>query len=312
MRLAYCTAILLLAAGAALSAPEDIEISGIVVDSSTGKPIRHARVTARGWDKTRNVATEILANLSGEDGKFRFVGLPQDAIYGVDVTKAGYFPDPYDKKTDLKSSTTVTLHMIHMVALTVTVRDVSGFPVAGADIAIAGQGNDSFERPIRQSMSSRSPTNVDGTFRTTLFPGRYRFSVIAPANGGFTFVPVYYPGTEDLKQAESIDLRSGEDVTTEIRVTRVPAREIHVHLAVEGRLDSFWASGTLGGLRGDQWGIVKYEEGSRDIVVSGLAPGAYALNFDVATSIRHQYTKAVQVGENLVTNVELSTADLVH
>jgi hypothetical protein len=201
--------------------------------------------------------------------------------------------------------------MFRKATLIITVKDASGFPVVGAEIAFARRGENKFE-----TASFRSPTNQDGMFRYAFWPGLYRFAVLAPGSAtllcaqGLTFQPLYYPGTEDVNHAESIDLSSGMDVSVEVRVNPIPAREIHAHLAMDEKLVNVFVSRTVGGVTSSTWGLVQNEEGSRDIRISNLPAGTYVLLLDLATSSSiSSYVKTVQVIDKPVTDVAVSPAD---
>src|SRR5437870_259380 len=107
------------------------EITGTVMDSLTGKAIPHARVTATIWNDRSGQYGDVLVAVTGEDGHFRFSGLPKGEAE-VSVEKAGYKAEVRSdhmrtRPDDL--SVPLTFRLVPTAHLTVRVVDDSGSPV---------------------------------------------------------------------------------------------------------------------------------------------------------------------------------------
>jgi len=294
----------------ALGAARDIEVTGVVRDSETGDPIHHAMVTATVWTRDEHPHREIVVALSGEDGKFRFVGLPEGA-YAIGAEKAGYrgADGQRSSHSDGGSYTNLVLHLTRLAVITGTVRDDRGLPIDGAHVGISfGLGKFYVSNPV---------TDQDGTFRAALLSrGRYSIGVFSPGNGtllrarGLTFLPVYYPGTTDATAAAWIDLAPGQEIHVDLRVSPIPAYEIRGRFEADGTLI---AVSVLPAGNDDYrvvWGLARHEDGSREFRISGLAPGLYVLNLQVGISSRSVFFhKTVQVANADVTNVVVSSTD---
>jgi hypothetical protein len=299
---------------AALAAAGDIEITGTVLDSETGKPIDHAMVTATISKSEDLPHPDVLIVQTGEDGKFQFAGLPEGR-FDIGARKAGYLDGGSQGMSHghaILMSRDLTIHLTRQAVIKGTVRDDHGFPVAGAGVAIrAGPGKGSFD--------TDTTTDTDGAFRVAgRVRGKYRVGVFAPGVAtllrvqGLSFSPVYYPGTSDASAAVWIDLVPGQEFAVDLQVTPVPAREIR------GRLEAgvLRAVSVLPAGNDDYrvvWGVSRHQEGSREFTVTGLAPGTYVLELQVALSTAPSamtfLRKTVEVVDADVTNVVVSPTD---
>jgi hypothetical protein len=293
-----------------MGASGDIEITGTILDSESGKPIYHAMVTATGWKSTLRPHPDVLAVLTREDGEFRFSGLPE-GMYDIRAQRAGYLGDANLLSSDrnhIVSSTSLDMRLTRQIIVTGTVRDDRGFPVSGALVGISnGLGPGSFVY--------YSGTDNDGIFRVAyLRRGTYRIGVFSPGSGtllraqGLSFAPVYYPGTDNPGAAKWIDLVPGQEFDVELRVTPTPAHEIRGRLDADGTLIRVSVLPAGNDSYQVVWGLARHETGSREFRVSGLTPGTYVLSLQATNTM---FRKTVQVLDVDVTDVVVSSADRV-
>jgi hypothetical protein len=308
MRMAFCLSLAWFSIGAALGSPDNIEIKGVILDSETGKPVRHVVVTLR--RTTRQPHPEMVAALTGDDGTFSLSGLPESG-YEIRAQKAGYLGDAgqWLSLHPVAASISLTMRLTKGAVIAGTVRDERGVPVAGAQLGIASgmeQG----------PLDSSGTTDNNGAFRLAkLSRGTYRIGVLSPGSGtllraqGMTFSPVYYPAAGD-SAAAPIDLIPGQEVNVDLRVTRIPAREIRGRVESSGTLIGVSALPAGNGNYLVTWGLARNEAGSREFRVSGLAPGVYVLSFQMAVSSSIDFlTKTVQIADADVTNVVVLSTD---
>lgn len=268
----------------AIAAPPPGEIAGIVIDLDTGQPISHARVTAVFWASRFAPNADVLVALTGDDGHFRFTGLPKGECE-VSAQKAGYRKEVLSnhfrgRADDL--SVPLTFRLPPMGGgLTVRVVDQSGVAVEGAQIAIVGQGQDEQDA----IMLNTAYAAKDGTRRVSAGRGLYRILAVSPGTGnllrarGQTFLPTYYPGTTSASQAAWINLPPDKETEVDLHVTLIPAHGIRGRLGFAGTLIqlSIWPAGNSIDYNVN-WGLVQFRSDSREFRISGLAPGRYVIS----------------------------------
>jgi len=216
-------------------------IRGRVVAAANGDPVRNARVSVAGGH-------ELPPLLTDKDGRFAFERLPA-GDFTLAANKAGYAkatfgarnPDAPGKAIHLDAGAIVddvVIALARGAAVTGTVTDDAGEPVAGASVMI--------ERASIRAGALPAPvvalTDERGEYRAgSLAEGRVRVSVFASArdmimlpNGGGVMTTggslgdrIYYPGGLKANEGEPIDLQRGEekraiDFVVPARAPRVP------------------------------------------------------------------------------------------
>lgn len=309
MRMARWVGISWLAICAARPALGQVEITGSVVDAEDGKPIVHALATATVWKSEDPSHPDRLVVLTGEDGKFHFTGLPDDR-FDIAAEKPGYLDASALRYSHVRSikDADLTTRLTRQAFISGTVKDDRGLPVPGAQVGVQlGTGKGSF--------GSTYATDSDGKFRAGTSRGTYYIGVLSPGVGtllraqGLSFTPVYYSGPDGGGVPAGIDMVPGRNVTVDLRISPIPAREIRGHVddgvligvsVLPAGNDNYRAA----------WGVSRHEEGSREFRISGLAPGVYVLSFQVAASSYSTFLrKTVQVGNTDVTDLVVTSAD---
>jgi hypothetical protein len=308
-----------------MAAPPPDEIAGTVIDSDTGKPIMHARVTAAVWTDRREQYGDVFVALTGEEGNFRFTGLPKSECE-VSAEKAGYQKEVRSNHFSARPddfSLPLTLRLTPTGVLTVRVLDQSGSAVDRAQVAIVRRGEENQPYAINLSVAYAPEDGL----RRFLPRGSYRVVAISPGSGNLlrarsqTFLPTYYPGTTSISQAEWIDVVPGKEVEADVQVTLIQGHEIRGHISSAGTLMqlsvaqlSLLPAGSVDYYM--NWGLVQFNRASGEFRVSGLAPGAYVLNAGVCLSPTcnpggSEFRKSVQVVDANIDNLVISDADRV-
>jgi hypothetical protein len=302
----------------AMSAPPD-QIAGTVIDLETGQPISHARVTAVIWASRLALSGDVLVVLTGDDGRFRFSGLPKGECE-VTAEKSGYGKKVLsnhvlNRPDDL--SVPLTFRLSPVGGLTVRVVDQSGVAVSGAQIAFLPRGEENQPWAVKLHIANAAK---DGTRRVSS-GGSYRVVALSPGTGnlprahGQTFLPTYYPGTTSASQAAWIDVPPGKEIDADLHVTMIPSHEIRGHLGFTGTLTQL--SILPAGNANDydvNWGLVQFRQDSPEFRISGLAPGSYVISADgcpgtACNTVLEHFRKSVQILNADIDNLVISEAD---
>lgn len=228
------------------------EISGVVVSAgSQTEPLRRAVVTLTGVPNPRSV-------LSDDAGRFSFTRLPAGR-FSVTARKAAYLAAAYGAKRPGRGGmsialadgqrTVITIAMYRGGAISGTLRDAAGLPIAGVDVRV-------IDARTLLTLPDSSPVELAGTddrgvFRIFgLLPGDY-YVVASPTPGGsgeivapsassidaalatlasrgsmnaptvtrpaetpqrpVGFSPVFFPGTPDYAAAVRVHVDVGEE-----------------------------------------------------------------------------------------------------
>ena len=230
--------ILCLFCGLAVFAGPPHEIEGRVVDSQTGAPITHARVTLTIPQPGGEPITVML--LTDEGGAFDLKNAP-DGNYQVMCQRAGYLPGYQGGQIPAAASSAETAPLIirltPQVAVEGSVVDEKGAPVPFASVQILRQTI--VEGHRRTQMAGGNRSDDSGLFRIFgLTAGRYRVAVTAPSGSRrskVAYPQVFYPRSPDINGAELMDLQPGQERHLRIRLPEpVPAREIRGQVAPAG------------------------------------------------------------------------------
>jgi hypothetical protein len=233
-------------------------ISGKVVSTQTGQPLKKAWVIARTQGAGRQAPQMVLTD---SDGKFKFKEIPAGRISLI-ASKNGYVTQPYGKKTTRGGATPITITAGQEVkdilfrlqrggVIAGRIVDEDGEPVVNAQVQVLRYVYFDGDRKLVPA-GSRS-TDDRGEFRiASLEPRSYfvRASFrgfgagmgIAFGGGDFGgpmgsgamtddnsdegYAPLYYPGTPDIAGAVSVDVPAGDEARADI--TFVPMHTFRV------------------------------------------------------------------------------------
>ncbi|HLH06022.1 MAG TPA: carboxypeptidase-like regulatory domain-containing protein [Terriglobales bacterium] len=300
MRAIRCFAAILaftLATFAQVSQDATASVEGTVTDAKTSQTIRGAVITLTpiSGHGSRSQATSDAA------GRFKITGL-QPGNYRAFIQARGFLPKVYGSTTQPSSCPAVSLKagqaltglsfaLKPLGVIQGRVLNADGDPMVRCKVQ-ALQVNKRRNQP--RGMSS-AQTDDRGEYRVfDLVPGDYYVIANCQGYGGLSmarapgsdavsdelsYVPVYYPGVTDIKQASIVMVRSADEVTVDISVAR--QRTYHVRGTVTGAGDqgegppamALLVPRGLAAMQGPRGAAVI--NGKFDL--PGVVPGSYAL-----------------------------------
>lgn len=207
---------------------ETYSLSGTVINSLTGEPIRGALV---------QISVETAASVfTGSDGSFRFVGLPPSEVQ-VTARKPGFFDErehsqrPVTEKSIRvgPDSPPIVVKLSPEGVVFGVVQGADGEPVEDLPVRLTSahviNGRKEWQR------GASVTTNEDGEFRfADLLPGVYYVSAgpsrSASLKGGVSqrteegYPNLYYPGVSGIESAEPIKIVAGSRARLEFALKR--------------------------------------------------------------------------------------------
>lgn len=266
-------------------------IKGRIVAAGTGAPIRRAQVRA--------VAAEARGNRlvsTDADGRFELRDLPAGR-WQLTASKAGFVTlrfgqnRPFEAGRPIELGPGEVMERLEMAlprasAIVGRVSDEFGDPVAGARVQV-------LRYQTVQGTRRMTPVGVvdqsddTGAFRLFgLMPGEYYVSaslraipVDEPGGEGAGYAPTYYPGTNNLAEAQPITLAVGQEQTN-LNFALLPVRTVRVSGVV---IDSTGGPLTNGNVSlttadGNAFGAGRGNiRGNGAFSMADVAPGTYTL-----------------------------------
>jgi hypothetical protein len=291
-------AALLLAALSAVAQP--FPIAGIVVDASSGSPMKRVRVTMNPYGRNN----EQSAVMTGEDGKFSF-GAPKGKFvlmaefrgarqpFGQRGPGLGFnvaiFTGPDQDASNL------VFKWYAPGAISGRVFDEHNEPVEGALVQL-----------IRVNVAAGRKIRATAAWAHTDDRGQYRFGQRAGGTyylavtgepwysklrGNFgaaqepdaqpvrSFAPVYYPNAAEPGAAQPVELAPGAEMNADFRLTTVTGGNIHIHCE-HPQGQQLQVSLVTDGIEGvpafqrQEWMY------GNDQIIAGVLPGRYQLRVD--------------------------------
>jgi Carboxypeptidase regulatory-like domain len=242
-------------------------IEGVVTRAGTGDPIPGARVTltriGAGFPQgappppSARVAIESVLSptasgisaVTDSQGRFTFKDLDSGA-YRVSAGANGYSKQEFGQRTSGAQGTPINLNSGQIVSIGVSllpagsvsgrIRDNRGQPAVGIQVQVLKPTyNGNGQRSFQSAGSSR--TDDRGEYRLFwVTPGRYFVMASSGANpsggalisspnemAGDGIAPTFYPGSLDISQAATIDVKPGADIGgVDVIVNRQPSYRI--------------------------------------------------------------------------------------
>jgi hypothetical protein len=257
----------------------DYLLSGTVVNSVTGEPVKAALVSLR---DNRGVTQSALTGVGGE---YVFAGLPA-AQCTLSAEKPGFLAGSPDQ---LSVSASLSNHTIKLTPLGVIegrVSNQSGDPLQGLRISLFEQYLEDGERRVRPG---RTGTTDDlGRFRLwDLKPGGYYVRVAGRAvsrvmivldgslSGGEGFHPAYFGGSSTLESATPVTVGAGTEVLADFTLPMEPAYTVR---------------GAVRGVRPGEYVALELLQSGSDIATSGVSWNGRTGTFDADAIPSGQYT----------------------
>lgn len=298
--------VLCLAALPILAQQADLSLSGIVINSKTGEPIKRAMVTIRRipsaeeFQRPAQAAGDTQQQLtrnsfSDSGGEFHFTGLPAGR-YNVTAQKPEFTLELNPQKpfqfqsVDLSGTTSgIRVSLSPLGVISGKIVDQDGLPIPGVNVVCLTVQIQDGQMQARQDRSVA--TDDRGVYRFWgLQPGRY--FVKATGHGGGTaqtlgdangfigdeaFAPVYFGGGNTLASTKPIEIAPGADIQADFAVKFEPA------FRVSGTIANFVPRHTASfELRtgNDDVSAIRASvnaESGRFQVTTPIVPGAYVL-----------------------------------
>jgi hypothetical protein len=203
-------------------------LTGTVVNSVTGEPIRRALVEV-------STGPNPLALTDG-NGQFEFHDLPPGQM-SINVRKPGYFAEPELQNSSHTAMADVgpdpeplTLKLVPEAVISGKVQSLDGAPIESLLVHLFTSRIEDGRRRWEQTFNDT--TNDEGEFRiANLKPGVYYLEfgpgwsshVLDPTKRtGDTYPALFYPGTADLSSATPLEVAPGQQLIADLTVKAVP------------------------------------------------------------------------------------------
>jgi hypothetical protein len=219
------------------TSPGTHTLSGTVVNSVTGEPVRRALVQVLAGPST--VATPLAA-LTDSEGRFEFSALPEAVIF-MGARKPGFFNElelhPENYQPDIVHLTgdtqSVVVKLLPESGIFGHVATVKGEPIEDSPVRILQEHI--VDGRKRWEQRGRAMTDEDGQFRiANLVPGQYLL-VTGPSLPGARFSvgrersvreegfgTMFYPGVPELEAATPIVISGGQQVQADFALKAEP------------------------------------------------------------------------------------------
>ena len=273
------------------SAAESAKLSGRVLDSATGRPVRRAQVRLSGQGRVVLTATDA-------DGRYEISDIPPGQ-FSVRASKTGYVallygqrsPRESERRIDLRSREVldqVDFQLPRGATIAVSVRDDLGEPMAGVRINL--------ERSVYTGVRrTRVSAAADGALAQTNDRGTATFSGVPPGTYYIVAIPnpvlligandsgrllavTHYPGVTEATQAQAIAVNVDGQLEFALQLQTARTAKIQgIGRNSQGQPLTGSIGATLqlngsGGIRN----VPLASDGS--FVIDNLLPGSYFLN----------------------------------
>lgn len=217
-------------------------VEGVIVEAGSGRPLPLATVQlqARG-------AGAMLVTNTHDDGSFTFRSVPAGP-YFLHAELGGYIPEVYGSAPDPYGVTPtqglnpgqkisgIRLSLTRGAVITGNLLDDRGDVVAGTVVEALKTFYKDGRREPRVVQSAVS--NDLGEYRLFMLrPGEYQIRIIPSTLVASlrpnSSIPLYFPGTIDVKASQSLDLHEGETLAG-VNFTAVPTRTRRITGSVQG------------------------------------------------------------------------------
>ncbi len=317
---------------------QDCTILGMVVAMAGSAPLKNALVTLHSVDDHSRAEVTIR---SEADGHFQFRGIVPGQ-YRLKISRNNYVPQEYGQRTVTGPGATLTLvggqvmkdllfRLIPSATIAGRVEDEDGEPIAWAHVTALRSTYSNGKRKL--TSAGMNSTNDLGEYRLFgLPPGRYFISATyhpGAAHGGFdedfdyngadslkeNYVLTYYPGTYDSTKAQSITVKSGEEIPSmdfmmrPTAVFRVKGRVVNTipdPKRVEHPMVFVMPRG--GAIQSDSMTFGPSNEVKKDgtFDLPGVAPGSYTIQAMINDGDQeHSVSQNIEIGDADVDGLQL-------
>jgi hypothetical protein len=310
---------------------ENYSISGVVVNSQTGEPVKYALVRLISFPvfdrkdppqhSVKPQGPKQKTAQAGETGEFVFHGLAR-AHYTLSAQKPGFAAgfigrDSQTNQIDLTGNVTgAQVKLSPLGVIEGNVLDQDDEPLLGVQIlALQVRVNDG----VRETNAPRSVATDDrGIYRfANLEPGRYYIKAAGKSGGTYryvgdtnpyysswqSFAPVYTGGARTLDSATPVAIDPGTNATTDFHLRLEPA------FRIRGTIQNAPSALTFELVQGAEH--VAASRGSLNAAtgrfeVQDVTPGAYFLRVEEAGKLRGEVPVMVSDADVIDVTVSLS------
>jgi hypothetical protein len=301
-------------------------------------PLKNALVTLQSVDdRSRNEVTIR----SEADGHFIFRGIIPGQ-YRLRVSRNNYVTQEYGQRTATGPGATLTLRggqemkdllfrLIPSATIAGRIEDEDGEPIARAHVTALRSSYSDGKRTF--TSAGINTTNDRGEYRLFgLPPGRYFISATYSPGASYTaddsdfgyngadslkenYVPTYYPGTFDPTKAQSITVKSGEEIPSmdlmmrPTAVFRVRGRVINTipdPKRIERPLVFIQPRGSAAQNAFMTFGPSNQVKKDGTFELPGVPPGSYTVQAEIFDGDQqHAVTQSIEIGEADVEGLQL-------
>jgi Carboxypeptidase regulatory-like domain len=317
---------------------QDCIVSGMVVAMAGSVPLKNALVIIRSVDDHSRPEVTIR---SEADGHFQFRGIVP-GHYRLRVTRNNYVDQEYGQRTVTGPGATLNLvggqevknllfRLIPSATIAGRIENEDGEPIAWSHVTALRTSYVSGKRTF--ATAATYSTNDLGEYRLFgLPPGRYFISAMyrpGASHGGSdseydyggvgslkeNYVLTYYPGTYDSTKAQSITVKSGEEIPSTdftmrpASVYRVRGRVINTipdPKHVEHPVVFLLPRG--GAIQNDSMSFDDANVAKKDgaFELPGVAPGSYTIEAQIFDGDQqHAVTQSIEVGDADLDGIQL-------
>ena len=290
------------------STQDKYSLTGMVVNSATGEPIRGALVQI--------YINGQSSQLTGPDGKFRFDRLPAGQT-PVNIRKPGFFSQQQLENGPVRFTQLVgtigpdaPLLILKLVPEGVVFGRITtedGEPIENLPIQLVVQGLENGRKVWRDHAGGS--TNEDGEFRIAeLQPGTYYLSAGPSSNpvsaasgssnpGALGFPVVYYPAGSDLSSASPISITPGKRL--EINLTMSAQSCFRVTGTIIGHGSGQYVNLQVANSVGRHFPTnPRFDPATGSFRIPCISPGAYTLFANTQNPQGHSLTASVSLNVN--------------
>jgi Carboxypeptidase regulatory-like domain len=317
---------------------QDCTISGMVVAMAGSVPLKNSLVTLSSISDHSRPEVTIRSEAGGH---FQFKGIVPGQ-YRLRVERNNYVTQEYGQRTANGPGATLTLiggkemkdllfRLIPSATIAGRIEDEDGEPIAWAHVTALRSSYVEGKRTF--TAAATNATNDLGQYRLFgLPPGRYFISVTyhpGASHGGSegdfdyggadslkeNYVLTFYPGTYELTKAQSITVKSGEEIPSmdfTMRPTAVFRVKGHVVNTIPNpkHVDHpmVFVMPRGGAIQNDSMTFSANNEVKKDgtFELPGVAPGSYIVQASVfQEDQQHSVTQSIEVGDADIEGLQL-------
>lgn len=288
-------------------------VTGSVVNSVTGEPIRRALVTVNG-----------ALVFTGADGRFEADNVAEGMVT-VSAQKPGYFDCsgwncPGEKAQGMAQLTIhsntgdVSLKLVPEAKIQGRIVDESGDPVSNMQVMASSEQIANGRKEIRENRGAT--TDENGNYEIAeLMPGSYRIQTSArPTFFAYFTAPNtprpqmypqrFYPNTPEASAAQMIELKGGQNAEADFTLPEVPAFRISGSVSPPGGIYVTAEDG-----EGEEMQLRFLRQSGGKFVIQSIPAGTWKLHFSrqmMQPGQQQYYAEAnVTVASTDITNLQV-------